>query len=138
MTVPVLVDTSALYAVLDAASAVHREAATAWSKLVAGAEAHEYAPRTHHGIVVETSALVQRRLGMAALRDLHDGLLGALEIDWVDESLHNSALTAMLAADRRGVSLVDWTSFELMRAGRIDHALAFDADFENQGFERFR
>ena len=42
----------------------------------------------------------------------------------------------MLAAGRRNVSLVDWTSFELMRAKGITNALAFDDDFDERGFNR--
>lgn len=92
---------------------------------------------THFGVVVETSALVQRRLGMAAVRDLHDALLPVLEICWVDRELHNRAVAAMLASKKRGVSLVDWTSFELMRIRAIDRALAFDDAFKKQGFGAF-
>jgi len=44
----------------------------------------------------------------------------------------------MLAAGRRDVSLVDWTSFELMRQRGVDHAFAFDVDLDDQGFTRFR
>ncbi len=43
-------------------------------------------------------------------------------------------MAALLAAGHRSVSLVDWVSFELMRAERIDCAFAFDADFARQGF----
>jgi predicted nucleic acid-binding protein len=32
------------------------------------------------------------------------------------------------------VSLVDWTSFELMRRQGIERAFALDADFDRQGF----
>ena len=56
-------------------------------------------------------------------------------MEWVDEALHGRAITALLAAANRDISLVDWTSFELMRARGIDHALAFDSDFDDQGFQ---
>jgi predicted nucleic acid-binding protein len=42
-------------------------------------------------------------------------------------------VAALLAAATSDVSLVDWTSFELMRRKGIETALAFD-DFERQGF----
>jgi predicted nucleic acid-binding protein len=35
----------------------------------------------------------------------------------------------------RGISFVDRTSFELMRAEGIARAFAFDRDFARQGFE---
>lgn len=129
----VLVDTSAFLAVLDVDDGSHDRAVDGWSRLLEGMRFRELRGVTHYGVVVESSALVQRRLGMAALRELHDGLIATLRLEWVDEALHARAETAMLAAGHRRVSLVDWTSFELMKATGIQHALAFDADFERRG-----
>jgi uncharacterized protein len=78
---------------------------------------------------------VQRRLPPSAARDLHESLISPLEVVWVDEELHAAAVTALLAAPRRRVSLVDWASFELMRRRGIERAFAFDRDFSTQGFE---
>lgn len=89
---------------------------------------------THGYAVVETTALVQRRLGMGAVRSLADDVLPALELVFVDESLHRSAVAGLLASGVRDVSLVDWTSFELMRRRGIAEAFAFDDDFARQGF----
>ena len=134
MSTEVFVDTSALYAVLDADDEHHAEAAEGWESLLQHIESGRRSGITHYGVVVETTALVQRRLGMEAVRHLHDALLGVLSVVTVDETLHTHALTAMLAANRRNVSLVDWTSFELMRARGTTCALAFDADFTERGF----
>ncbi|MDE0702060.1 MAG: PIN domain-containing protein [Acidimicrobiaceae bacterium] len=134
MSSPVFVDTSALYAVLDASDDRHSDAASGWLRLLEGIEHGTFAGVTHYGVVVESSALVQRRLGIAATRDLHDELLAVLSVERVDEALHERALTALLAAADRNISLVDWTSFQLMRDRGIDHALAFDSDFDDQGF----
>lgn len=134
MTTTVFVDTSALYALVDAHDDCHSAAARGWHRLLVGVETGTLAGVTHYGVVLESSALVQRRLGMAAVRRLHDDLLACLALEWVDEALHTRAMTAMMAASRRDVSLVDWTSFELMRARGIDYALAFDSDFDDRGF----
>lgn len=88
---------------------------------------------THNYVVIETSALVGRRLGPAAQRALHDDLLPLLAMHWVDQDLHVSAVTALLAGRGRA-SLVDWVSFELMRRRGIDTAFAFDRDFRLRGF----
>ena len=130
---PVFVDTSALYALVDGNDDCHAAAASVWHRLLAGVEEGTAVGVTHYGVVVESTALVQRRLGTAATVKLHD-LLAALSIEWVDESLHTRAVAAMLAARHRRVSLVDWTSFESMRARGIDYALAFDSDFDDRGF----
>lgn len=123
------VDTSALYAVLDRDDENHPAAAETFSSLL-----DEDSLITHSYVAVETSALVQRRLGMDAVRALNDDVLPALELTFVDEALHQAAAAAMLASGARGVSLVDWTSFELMRRLGLADAFAFDDDFPRQGF----
>jgi predicted nucleic acid-binding protein len=86
-------------------------------------------------VVVETCALVQRRLGMPALHRFLNELLPVVSVVWVNERLHERALATLLAADRRKLSLVDCVSFELMRDCSRNHAFAFDAHFEEQGFD---
>ena len=125
----VVVDTSALYAVLDRDDVNHAAAAAEYANLLDRAEL-----LTHSYVVVETSALVQRRLGMEAVRAMTDDLLPACDLVWVDEPLHRAATAALVAAADRDVSLVDWTSFELMRQRGVSEAFAFDDDFAKQGF----
>lgn len=81
------------------------------------------------------TALVQRRLGSVATRFLLEDLVPSLEVVWVDQHLHDNAVSAVLAGLRRRVSLVDWVSFEVMRRQGIERAFAFDRDFVAQGFE---
>ena len=45
------------------------------------------------------------------------------------------AQNALLAADRRKVSLVDRSSFHIMRSRMVRTAFAFDPHFRDQGFE---
>jgi predicted nucleic acid-binding protein len=127
--VKVLVDTSALYALLDEDDANHARAAAAFSRLQ-GSEltAHAY-------VLVETLALVSRRLGWDAVARLVDGLLAVVEVVPVDASVHDAALAAYREASSGQVSFVDRTSFAFMRANRIGQAFAFDVHFESAGFE---
>jgi predicted nucleic acid-binding protein len=90
---------------------------------------------THNYVVVEATALVHKRLGPAALRDLLDSVIPLLTTLWIERDVHSAAVGAHLAAARRRVSLVDWVSFEVMRREGIERALAFDRDFAAQGFE---
>jgi predicted nucleic acid-binding protein len=46
-------------------------------------------------------------------------------------------VSAFLAADRRGPSLVDFSSFEIMRRLGIRSAFTFDRHFRQYGFETF-
>jgi len=89
---------------------------------------------THEYVVVETISLVQRRLGMAALRRFVDDLLPIVDVAWVDPETHAEAREALLAAGSRSVSLVDRVSFLLMRRRGIGTAFAFDDDFAREGF----
>lgn len=135
MTPDIFVDTSALYALHDRRDARHADAARIWSTLIDRMAEGTARCRSHSSIVVETSALVQRRLGIDALRDLHHVTLPVIDITWVDDHLNARAVAALAAAGRREVSLVDWTSFELMRAEGLRTAFAFDDDFVAQGFD---
>ncbi len=124
-----LVDSSALYAYLDAGDRNHAAARDAFTALLEAGDRLI----THNYVVVESSALVQRRLGVEAVRSLFDDLLPVIEIRWIDEATHRLAAAAMLGSLSRSISLVDWTSFVVMREMTLDRAFAFDADFVGQG-----
>lgn len=124
------VDTSALYTLLDEEDPGHSAAARCWAERVESGTSLV----THDYVAVETSALVQARLGMAAARQLHDGLLSVVRVDTVTPPVRDAGVAALLAAGRRRVSLVDWVSFEVMRRQGIEVAFAFDEDFAAQGF----
>lgn len=124
------VDTSALYALLvsterehDAVSAVFHGALEAGEPLV-----------TTSYVLIETSALLQRRFGLEAVHDLERVVAPALRVQWVTEAMHRQAVERLLRADRRGLSLVDWVSFVVMESEGITEALALDNDFADQGF----
>jgi len=127
--VTVFVDTSALYALLSRDDPSHGPAAEAFRQL-AGLPLV-----THNYVVVESAALVARRLGAFAVRDLLVDLLAPLEILWVDESIHRAAAAAFLASGSAEPSLVDHTSFQVMRLHGIARAFAIDRDFAAQGFQ---
>ena len=123
------VDTSALYAVLDANDANHAAAAGTFTELLDRGERLV----THNYVVLETTALVQRRLGVVATRVFHDDVVPAMEVVWIDEDLHRAAVDGLLGAGRRDISLVDWASFITIRRHGLGQAFVFDADFAAQG-----
>lgn len=126
----VFVDTSALYAVLDRDDGFHAAAREHWVELLAGKEPLLL---TNY-VLVECFALVQTRIGIEAVRVLHDDLLPVFSVQWIDEEDHHKAVQATLAARRRDLSLVDCSSFAVMRRLRLRKAFSFDAHFEEQGF----
>jgi predicted nucleic acid-binding protein len=127
--VSVLVDTSALLALVYRSDINHDTAVDTFAELVATERLS-----VHSYVIVEATALLQRRVGMAAVRALHEELIGGMETRWIDPETHDAAVTALLAADARRVSFVDRVSLEVMRRDRIDAAFAFDGHFAAQGF----
>jgi uncharacterized protein len=129
--VAVFVDTSAFYVLLDP-DAVNRPVA---EKVIADLRRRDETLFTHQYVVMETFTLLQRRIGLEAARRFDEHVLAPVEVIWVDRDLHREARSTLLAAGRRGISLVDWTSFLVMRRHGITTAFTFDADFATQGFE---
>jgi predicted nucleic acid-binding protein len=127
----IFVDSSALIAYLDADEDRHPRARRAFEDVIRNGEEMV----TTNYVVVETSALLQRRIGMDAARSLHATVTPLLLVEWIGEELHESALAAYLHANRRRLSLVPCVSFEVMRRRGIGRALALDEDFRAQGFE---
>jgi len=70
-----------------------------------------------------------------AVRSFLEEIVPNLRVEWVDEDTHRAASAALLAADRRGLSLVDLSSFETMRRLGIRSAFTFDRHFRQYGFK---
>ena len=126
----VFVDTSALFALLDAEDSGHSLAFPAWGSGIdecAGFVTTNY-------VLVETISLVQRRLGIDAVRILIDEMLPMIDTIWVTDADHATSLSLLLMAGRRHLSLVDCVSFTVMRRLGIRAYLGLDPHFEEQGF----
>lgn len=126
----VFVDTSALYAAFDRDDEFHSAARDAWGRLLAD----EPILMTTSYVLVESFALVQNRLGIPAVRTLHDDVVSVLEVQWVTPEDHRGGVEAMIAADRRGLGLVDCTSLGVMQRLGVRTAFAFDRHFAERGF----
>lgn len=125
------VDTSALLAVLDRQDQAHARARAIWEQLIDSAERLV----TTNYVLVETYALTQSRLGLDAVRALTEDVVPVLHVYWVTDADHRAAVAALLAAHRRQLSLVDCTTFVVMRHLHLRAAFAFDTDFTAHGFE---
>jgi len=124
------VDTSGLLALLNADDRFHPEAFEAW----AGWVAEDVLLVTSNYVLVETTALVQRRLGFDAVTALQTDILPVLHVEWVDLALHQAAAAILVTIRQRELSLVDCTSFELMRRLGLRTVFGFDRHFAAQGF----
>ena len=124
------VDTSALLALLSQDDEHHQSAVSGWAMLAS----EETTLVTSNYVVLETVAVAQHRLGLDAVRALVRDVLPPIDVVFIDEPVQRAALSALLAAGRRRLSLVDCVSFEFMKAQGLRDALALDAHFAEEGF----
>ena len=127
----VFADTSALYAFLDGDDGDHPAVVCAWDEL---AETDHTLVTTNY-VLLETSALVQRRLGLQALRRFSQYVAPLFDVVWVEAIMHEAGVAALLTANRRELSLVDCVSLDVMRRLGLRQALTLDAHFREQGFD---
>ena len=126
----VFVDTSALIALVVGSDQAHEEAREGFGRL----RAERASLVTSSYVLVETYALLQNRIGLEAVRVFREAFAPLLDVLRVDEAVHERALDDLLVRAVRKLSLVDATSFALMRAHRVDRAFAFDAHFREEGY----
>lgn len=124
------VDSSALYAFLDGSDRFNARAVDGWGSLL---DTDELV--THNYVLLETSALLQTRMGTKPVQALHDEFVPALTVHFIDRGLHEQAVHAVAASERPTVSLVDRVSFILMRRLGVTRVFAFDPHFSDEGFE---
>ena len=94
---------------------------------------------TTNYVLTEFVALAQARRvprtnALKILRDLVS--VQRVELVWVDEKLHASAMNLLEARMDKDYSLCDAVSFVLMRERQINEALTTDKHFVQEGFAR--
>ncbi len=129
----IFVDTSAFFAILDRDDNAHALARQTWTALLSADTPALLLTSSY--VLVESFALTQSRLGLDAVRALHEDILPVVSVHWVLEQDHAAAVSALLTANRRRLSLVDCCSFQIMRRLGVRQALAFDRHFAEHGFE---
>lgn len=124
----VIIDTSAIYALISASDNFHQKARRTYGDLVdRGSELY-----TTSYILVETSALVHHRLGFQALKTFIESIQDIFNIHWIDRTTHSEAWKLMVARSGGGLSLVDWTTVLIVRKLNAS-VFAFDEDFIQEG-----
>lgn len=127
----VFFDTSAFLAMLNKDDSNHQNAKRLWEKLIYSDDILI----TNNYVIVESFALIQRRLGIEAVRVFQEDILPLINIEWIDKAMHEAGTSALLTASRKKLSLVDCVSFEIMRNIGTKKVFAFDQHFEEQGFQ---
>jgi predicted nucleic acid-binding protein len=130
----IFIDTSAILTLLDGDDPNHTIANRLWQKILD--EGATLVCTSY--VIAETCALVQRRLGMEPVRFFLETMTPVFDIIWIDAAVHEIGVSLFLLANRRSLSLVDCTSFVVMRQRVVTSAFAFDRHFEEQGIPCLR
>lgn len=128
----IFLDTSAIYALANARDPNNSHALDLFHRAIEGGEV----VLTHNYVLAEAAALLQHRLGLVSalgfLREAED-----FEVHWVSPEDHRGAVALLEERNRRGLSLVDCMSFVVARQHGVQQVLAFDPDFEREGFTMY-
>jgi predicted nucleic acid-binding protein len=124
----VVVDTSALYAIISEKDRYHRLARQMYQEFL---QTRRPLWVTSY-VLVEFGAVVQRRLGFAPLSAFYRATGDTLSTLWMDRGRHQAAWAELEERQGKGLSLVDWSVVMAARElnGRI---FAFDGGFAREG-----
>lgn len=125
----IYIDTSAFYALIDRSDRHHESAKALWPTLLSA----QTTLITSSYVVSETMALLQCRLGFEAARLWHKAVLGVVDVQWTDRSLHALGYDLWMSLGRMGFSLVDCVGHILMNRNQIEKAFCFKPAFAEQG-----
>lgn len=90
----------------------------------------------HNYILVEASALMQRKIGLkSAIEFLKSA--SSFEIVWADSHLHAEAVEYLEQNGTSKLSFVDVMSFFVMRSKGITNFIGFDKHFIEAGFTQY-
>ncbi len=123
-------DTSGLFALLVKNDYMHVRAQLNFAYFAQ----HRAELLTSSFVLVETAALLQRRVGLAAVHDFQSKIIPILEIIWANGDWYARAIQRLFALNDRSISLVDCLSFEIMESREITYAFSFDKHFPENGF----
>ena len=122
----VFVDTSAFYALFDQGDDFHTHAQKIALELIN----NNVNLITSNYVLVETIALLQNRLNLAASRDFIEQIIPLYSTVWINEQIHTNGIKRFINEKKKKLSFVDCTSFEIMEMYDIKKAFTFDKHFK--------
>lgn len=126
----VFIDTSAFYAIIDRSDLFHEPSGEAWSLLLQT----ERCLITSNYVILETTALLQNRIGQKAALIFNNDILRVVDVHWITQIIHESSIELWKNQGRRNLSLVDCSSFILMGQTQCSEAFSMDKHFTDQGY----
>jgi predicted nucleic acid-binding protein len=124
----ILVDTSAIFAIISQADEFHSRASSIYTNLLDRGDRLS----TTSYILVETSALVHRRWGFEPLKTFMQPVQNVWDILWLDRVIHEEAWNRMVRREGSQLSFVDWPTIVVAENSR-SAIFAFDQDFQKEG-----
>jgi len=126
----ILLDTSALYALISTTDDFHTIASKAYEDM--------FARRAELWITsyvfAEFGALVHSRLGFSRLQSFVESVEDVYQTFWLERTMHARAWSEVRQRNGKGLNFVDWTTF--LAAQRLDAKIfTFDRGFRDEGAE---
>ena len=123
-------DTSGFYALVSSTDKFHVNARDAYESLILD----DVPLYTSSYVLVESIALIQRRLGYSVLKAFVESVTEVFSIIWVGEKIHRDAWALVEQRQGREFSFVDATT--ILIAKEIDaHVVTFDDSFKKVGIK---
>ncbi|PKO05108.1 MAG: VapC toxin family PIN domain ribonuclease [Chloroflexi bacterium HGW-Chloroflexi-3] len=126
----IFIDTSAFLAILNKEDHFHQIAKRTWEEVNLS---EEYLICSNY-VIIETISLLQKRFGIEALRIFENEVRPIIDIIWIDQTIHHAGMVVVLTTNQRKLSLVDCTSFEILRNIHVEKVFTLDSHFSEQGF----
>lgn len=130
----VFADTSAFFALGSVSDEAHGAAGRVWARL----QERDLELVTTSYVLLETCALLQRRLGLTSVRSFREDIVPLVRVVWVGEELNERGLALLLSRGKEDFSLVDAVSITVCRDEGIREVFAFDRHFTEEGFSPVR
>jgi len=127
----IFIDTCAFIALINISDEFHSTASDLFTKAVESDE--EFF--TSNYVILETIFLLQRELGLSAVNDFKKFMLPVINVIWIDEKIHNDSLNNLIAAEKRKISLTDYSSFHILDTFKLDMIFTFDKHFKEKAYK---
>jgi len=127
----VFIDTCAFIALIDSDDDFHGLAFDLFSK--ASKDNADFL--TSNYVMLETIFLLQRAIGLPAVKDFKKLMLPIVRIIWIDEKIHRESLNNLIAAEKKKISLTDYSSFYILDNYNIDKVFTFDNHFKEKNYK---
>ena len=124
----VVIDTSAFYALAADNDLFTRSAVETYGRMI---DRNSELWTTSYALL-ETIALIHRRMGFATLSRFLETIEPNVRIHWIDSEIHSSAMREFTSSMGGGMSLVDWTVV-LTAQLKSAQVFTFDSGIANSG-----